>query len=200
MKPWYNAATIVTLMRLALLPVIAVFFIWDFFPQARLVAMILFIVAALTDFIDGWIARRFNMVTDLGKLLDPIADKLLTFLGFLLIFSSPDLLGVLFPVWFAVTVFFIATMRDFLLNMYRQLAGLRGKVMAADWSSKIKSTVQYIGISLAMFSAWYDPSATWAHISVLVLLSLATVLTLISLASHTRHFIRLDKNPPSYPK
>ena len=180
-----NPANLVTFMRLALLPVIAALYLLDF----KLIAMILFVVAALTDFVDGWIARKFNLVSDLGKLLDPIADKLLTFLGFLLIFSDITILGVLYPIWFAVGVFFIATLRDFILNMYRQLAGLKGKVMAADWSSKIKSTVQYIGIALAMFYAWQMPSGNTLRIIVIVLLSLATVLTLISLASHTRHYI-----------
>jgi len=190
--PWYNVANLISFLRLAMLPVIAVFYIGDFFPSAKLVAMILFITAAMTDWFDGFIARRFKLTTDLGKLLDPIADKLLTFLGFALIFSDVALLGTLYPVWFAVMVFFIATARDFMLNMYRQLAGLRGKVMAADWSSKIKSTVQYIGISLAMFYA-YQPE-NWSRITTIVLLSLATALTLISLASHTRHFIKIQKS------
>ena len=160
-------------------------------------AVTLFVVAFLTDFLDGWVARRFNQVTDLGKLLDPIADKLLTFLGFALIFTDMTLLGTLYPVWFAFGVFFVATMRDFILNLYRQLASARGTVMAADWTSKIKSTVQYIGITAAMVYAYILPSGDveqGLRIAVLSVLSLATVLTLISLASHTRHYMKI-KNP-----
>ena len=153
---WCNAANIITFMRFVFMPLIIVFYL---LPDTaggygKLIAMILFAVAAFTDFLDGFIARRFNMVTDLGKLLDPIADKTLTFLGFLLIFTDVSLIGTLYPVWFAIVIFFIATLRDYITNALRQMAALKNKVMAADWAAKIKSTFQYIGISLAMFYAF----------------------------------------------
>ena len=155
--PWYNAANIVTFARFAFMPIIAVFYLLPdgcLGGYGKLVALVLFVIAAATDFLDGWIARRFNLVTDMGKLLDPIADKTLTFLGFLLIFTDVALLGTLYPVWFAVVVFFVITLRDNLINAVRQLSALKGTAVAAGWVAKWKSTFHYIGISLAMFYAF----------------------------------------------
>ena len=187
---WLNPATIITLTRLVLLPVIAVLYLGDFFPTAKLIAMILFVVAALTDFFDGWVARKFNMVTDLGKILDPIVDKALTFLGFVLIFTDGALLGVLFPVWFVVMVFFIATVRDYYTNMLKQLAAKHsGKAMAADWYAKIKSSVQFVGIAVSMFYAYRVINGL--NIVAIIFLSLATLLSLLSAISYTRTYFKI---------
>lgn len=186
-----NTATAITLSRLALLPVIAVLYIGNFYATARLDAMILFLVAAITDFIDGWIARRFNMVTEFGKILDPIVDKALTFLGFVLIFTDPTLLGNLFPVWFVVVVFFVAVVRDYYTNMLKQLVAKNsGKALAADWFAKIKSSIQFIGIALAMLYAW-RVLFNGLDIIILAFLSLATVLSLLSALSYTRTFLKV---------
>ena len=195
-KGGLNAATFVTLVRIALMPLI-IFFYLSSFDGGKLIALILFVFAAATDFLDGWIARRFNQVTDMGKLLDPIADKLLTFLGFLLIFSDVTLLGTLYPIWVAISVFFIATARDYVINAVRKLAALKNKVLAATWHGKVKSAVQYVAISLAMFYAYYlnfmevgDAFEVGLRISVWVGLGLATLLTVFSGASFILQYRR----------
>jgi len=211
-KSKITVANWVTFMRFACMPLIVFFyFSTDFIPSGKLIAMILFLVAALTDFVDGWIARRFNQVTDLGKLLDPIADKLLTFLGFVLIFTDVMLLGMLFPIWFAVVVFFLATLRDYITNILRQLAALKGKVMAADWYAKIKSTVQYVAIALAMFYAYYcvnccggvacgttaEAVIRWITVS---LLGISALLSIASGISYIMTYAKIAKSNPTPPQ
>jgi len=206
-KRGLTVATYVTLMRFALMPVIVFFyFSTEFIACGKLVAMILFLVAALTDFVDGWIARKFNQVTNLGKLLDPIADKLLTFLGFVLIFTDITLIGTLYPVWFAFIVFFIATLRDYITNLLRQLAATKNHVMAADWYAKIKSTVQYVGIALAMFYAYYyyavcciscgGTGETVLRCVVMSILGLSAILSVLSGLSYIKTYIKISQSNP----
>lgn len=166
-----TTATKITIVRLALLPVIMFFYLAGnifpdsefFFLWGKLIALITFVIASATDFLDGYIARKYNQVSDLGKLLDPIADKLLTTLGLVLIVTDPYVLagsgwwatsgGGMFPIWFAVSVIMIALSRDFIVSFVRQIAAEKGIVYAANWSGKIKTTVQLIGIILVMFYA-----------------------------------------------
>ena len=219
-----NPANIITLTRFAFMPLIVFFyFSTDFFTYGKLVALVLFVIAYLTDFLDGFVARKYNLVTDLGKLLDPIADKLLTFLGFALIFTDTTLLGTLFPVWFAFLIFFVSTLRDYVINMLRQMIALRGQALAANSFSKIKSSVQYMAITLAMlyaffyaftiaYGSWfYPPTAgqvvtsdghffrygecfeTFLRASVLGLLSLSAILSIVSGAIYTRAYVKLKR-------
>jgi len=204
-KQKLTVATYVTFSRFALMPIIAFFyFSTEFIAYGKLIAMILFITAALTDFVDGFIARKFNQVSDLGKLLDPIADKLLTFMGFLLVFSDVTLIGdfgsTLYPIWFAFGVFFIATLRDYITNILRQLCALKNHVLAADWYSKIKSTVQYIGISFAMFYAFAMMNLDFTgafeitiKVFAISLLSLSAILSIMSGISYIRTYAKLSK-------
>ena len=204
-KPRLNTATMVTLLRFALIPVIVVFYFlgtFDVLGYGKLVAMILFIVAAFTDFVDGWIARKFNQITDLGKLLDPIADKTLTFVGFLLVFSDVALLGTLYPIWFAFIIFFIATFRDYITNALRQFAALKNHVIAADIYAKIKSFLQFIGISLAMFYAFYiiglGNGGTFEVVlrwSAWVFLGSSAILSTMSGISYITQYVKLVKTP-----
>ena len=207
-KSWLNAAMCVTLSRFALIPIIVFFYFSTSFIEAgKLIAMILFIIAALTDLVDGWIARKFNQITDLGKLLDPIADKTLTFVGFLLVFSDVTLLGVLYPIWFAFIVFFIATFRDFITNALRQFAALKNHVIAADIFAKIKSFLQFIGISLAMFYAFYIVGlgnggafetvlkwGTW------IFLATSAILSIMSGISYVTQYVKLSRTPSPKPQ
>ena len=204
-----NVANIITLSRFALMPLIAFFyFSSSFILYGKLVALVLFVVAATTDFIDGWVARRFNQITDLGKLLDPIADKLLTFLGFLLIFSDITILGVLYPIWFAFLIFFIATLRDYVVNVLRQLAALKNKAMAADWYAKVKSSVQYVGISLAMLYAYLlhatdllESSVTEPILrySVWAILGLSVLLSIFSGNSYIKTYRKICREHATHP-
>ena len=161
-----NLPNKITLARILMIPLIVFFYLADFIPYARLVATILFVVACLTDFLDGKIARKYNMVTDLGKFFDAIADKCLIMTGLVLIVcggingNAP----VVYPTWAGVICVVLILMREFIVSALRQIAAAKGKVLAADMGGKIKATVQYIVVSLFMALAFYltdiDPMIT----------------------------------------
>ena len=102
----------------------------------------LFIVASITDFVDGYIARKYSMVTDLGKMLDAIADKVLVN-SVLIILATSGFIHPLIPV--------IIVCRDTFVNTIKMIAGNKGKVVAAIKSGKLKTICMMIGISLTLF-------------------------------------------------
>jgi len=118
------------------------------FPYHYAVSLVLFIAASLTDAIDGHMARKYNMVTDFGKFMDPLADKMLTtsaYLGFMFIYG-----GTRFG-WHIVVITFIVLFREFAVSSIRLVevtAG--GKVVAANMWGKCKTVSQMVGIVLAL--------------------------------------------------
>jgi len=143
-----NLPNKITISRMALIPIIIVLFLIESIPYGKLIATILFVIAATTDFLDGYIARKYNMVTDTGKFLDPIADKVLVMSGLLLIFKNP-----IVPIEYLILTAIIIIIRDQLVNSLRQVGVNKGVVIAAAWSGKIKTTIQDIAIILIMFYA-----------------------------------------------
>lgn len=99
------------------------------------VALVTFVVAAITDFLDGYLARKLNLVTSLGKLLDPIADKVLTASAFIFLAAHPQKFC---PAWVVAVIL----AREFLVTGLRQIAVEKGRVIAADWSGKWKTGFQ----------------------------------------------------------
>lgn len=111
-------------------------------PIGYVVGLVAFILAAISDFLDGYLARKFNLVTAFGKLMDPLADKILTSSAFLFL-AVRDLC----PVWVAIVIL----TREFLVTGLRQIAVEQGKVIAADWSGKWKTTFQLTFCITALF-------------------------------------------------
>jgi CDP-diacylglycerol--glycerol-3-phosphate 3-phosphatidyltransferase len=113
-----------------------------------LISLVLFIAASLTDMIDGKMARKYNMVTDFGKFMDPLADKMLTtsaYLGFMFIYG-----GTKFA-WHIVVITFIVLFREFAVSSIRLVAVTAGgKVVAANMWGKCKTVSQMAGIILAL--------------------------------------------------
>ena len=190
-----NTPNKITLSRLLLIPLIVFFYLASFIPYARLVAAILFVIAALTDFVDGRIARKTNQVTDLGKFFDAIADKVLTMTGFILIIAVPitGTAPVVWPSWLGVVCVVVMLAREFIISALRQLAASKGKVLAADMSGKIKATLQFVSIVLYMFYAFFltdiAPNLSTSVVEtatgiigliLMIVLALATVLTVYS--------------------
>ena len=136
----------ITLIRIFLIPLVLFFYLTSFFPATKLVALGIFIVACCTDFIDGYIARKYNMVTDLGKFLDPIADKLIATVGVLLIICS----SVFAHPW-GIILAVVMFARDFIVNFLRQIAATKNIVIAADKLGKLKTVVLNIFIPIFMF-------------------------------------------------
>lgn len=107
-----------------------------------LIAGIIFVLASLTDFLDGFIARKYNLVTDFGKLLDAIADKVLVN-SVLIILASQGFIHPIIPV--------VIIIRDSIVNSIKMLAASKGKVVAAIKSGKIKTICLMVGVSLTLF-------------------------------------------------
>ena len=107
-----------------------------------IIAGILFIVASITDFLDGKIARKYNLVTDLGKMLDSIADKILVN-SVLIILASSGFISPIIPV--------VIIVRDSIVNSIKMIAGNKGNVVAAIYTGKIKAACLMIGIVLTLF-------------------------------------------------
>ena len=144
-----NLPNKLSILRIVLVPLMMFFYLADFIPYCnKIIAVVLFIVAALTDLFDGKIARKRNQVTDLGKLLDPLADKMLYTCAFFLIIA--DRASALDPIWgvIALSILFI---RDSLVNGIRQVAASKGVVVAAAKSGKLKALLTDIYIPMFMF-------------------------------------------------
>ena len=134
-----------------------------------IVAGILFIIASVTDFLDGHIARKYGMVTDFGKLVDAIADKVLVN-SVLIILSGQGFIHPIIPV--------VIILRDTVVNSIKMLAASKGKVVAAIKLGKVKTACLMVGITLTLF--YNLPFELW-NISVSkVLLLIATILSIIS--------------------
>jgi CDP-diacylglycerol--glycerol-3-phosphate 3-phosphatidyltransferase len=156
----WTLPNILTLCRIALTPVIALLpFINGYIP--KLIAFVVFLAAAISDFYDGRLARERDEITDLGKLLDPIADKLLLFASLVPIWWITNYrmqeYGIPwwgnFPLWVAL----ILVGRELLMTAFRQMAKRKGVVIAAGGAGKIKTIFQdiFIGAMIAWF-AWKD--------------------------------------------
>lgn len=150
-----NLPNKITLIRIALLPLILFFFLASFIPFGKLIAFILFLIACITDLLDGYIARKYNLVTDFGIFLDPIADKLLASTGLLLILVD----GVIPPVY-GVIFFFVMLQRDYVVTGLRQIAQLKGKIIMADKVAKIKANFLYFTLNISMFFAFLKTIVT----------------------------------------
>jgi CDP-diacylglycerol--glycerol-3-phosphate 3-phosphatidyltransferase len=117
-------------------------------------ALLIFVIAAVTDWLDGMIARRQNIITNFGKLFDPLADKLLTMAAFV---AFVELVGPngkpIFPAWAIIVIL----AREFLVTGLRSLGASYGKVIYADKWGKQKTIIQLVGIGLILLSlCWYD--------------------------------------------
>lgn len=107
------------------------------FPTATVVALVLFCVASFTDFLDGYVARKYNQVTDFGKFVDPLADKLLVSSALILFAEQGAMAG-----WMVCVIL----ARELIITSLRVVAANKGRVLAATWTGKVKTCVQIGGI------------------------------------------------------
>lgn len=135
----------------------------------QLIAGVLFIIASLTDFLDGYIARKYNLITDFGKLMDAIADKMLVNSVLIILI----LIGSVHPI---IPVIIIT--RDTFVDAIKMLAASKGKVVAAIKSGKLKTVCLMLGVTLTLF--YNMPFELWNLQVADFLLALATVMSLIS--------------------
>ena len=178
-----NLPNKLTMLRIILIPFMMFFYLASFIPFGigKIVALVIFIVAALTDLLDGKIARKHNLVTDLGKFLDPIADKLLTSAVLFMLIVD----GTIPAPWGVIAVTIIIA-REFMVSALRLIAASKGKVLAADIWGKTKTFVQMIALPILMLIPFLVEIAavSWLVLTVQILgwvaIGVATILTVVS--------------------
>ncbi|MBQ6375842.1 CDP-diacylglycerol--glycerol-3-phosphate 3-phosphatidyltransferase [Candidatus Saccharibacteria bacterium] len=174
-KSTLNGPTILTIVRIVLVAPLMISIFMDSVP-AKIVAIVCFAVASLTDFVDGKWARKRGLVTELGKFLDPLADKMLVNLTFLALV----VLGQV-PVW----VFGIILMRDFIVDGLRMLAASRKVTIAASKFGKLKTLTQMVTIILIMVNMIVENEALGVVND--ILLYIVVALTVYSGADYLVH-------------
>lgn len=184
--PNFNIANVLTVIRLLLIPV----FIWMMLTPgttARWVAFGVFVVASLTDKLDGTLARKLNLVTDFGKLADPIADKSLVLAAFILIALQPGL-------WWMWIVTVLVFVREIGITLMR-LAMVKIAVMPASRGGKLK-TVSQMALILLLLVPWAGlVPAAWpvVHIVAIVLAIFVVGITLGTGLDYVRQAVRLSR-------
>ena len=136
-----NLANKLTMLRIFLVPIFLIFISIEVVPYGTIIATLIFIIASLTDQLDGYIARSRNQVTTFGKFMDPLADKLLVTSALI---SLVELR--LIPSYAAI----IIIAREFAVSGLRTIAASEGKIIAASWWGKIKTVTQIIAILLLL--------------------------------------------------
>ena len=186
----WNLANVLTVLRIALVP----FFAWALLADGghtttgRLIATALFVVAAATDRLDGWLARRSGQVTDLGKLLDPIADKVLIGTALVLLSWLGDL-----PWWVTVIILVrelgITAMRFFLL---------RYVVLPASRGGKLKTVLQSVAIGLYLLPL--DALPSFVSVAAVIFMGAALVVTVVTGLDYARTGLQIKRaasRPPA---
>lgn len=177
-----NLPNKLTILRVIMIPLVMCFYMIEAIPYGKIVALILFVLAAITDFLDGYIARKYNLVTDFGKFLDPIADKLLV--ASVLFMIAID--GTIPNPWGVIVVTIIMS-RELIIDAFRLIASTKGIVLAADIWGKAKTMVQCWTMPLCILLAFFEQCTNVGGAGLLtyqiicyVLIGLSTVLTVIS--------------------
>ena len=181
-----NLPNKLSLLRIFLIPVMIFFYLADFVPYGKIIAIRVFIIAAFTDFLDGKIARKYNLVTNLGKLLDPIADKLLVISALLLVVIDNT---IIHP--YGVIIAIIIIGRELLISAFRQIAASQNVVMAADMFGKVKTFTQDIALPILFLLSFLTYNIVANETFVLVVkivayvgIGLATLFTVLSGANY----------------
>lgn len=175
----------ITLIRIFLVPFMIFFYLADFIPYGKLIAVIIFAVAAITDFIDGKLARKTGQVTDLGKFLDPIADKLLI-VGALVLVITDAMVIANWAVWAGIIAIIILA-REFMVTGLRQVAASKNIIISADNWGKYKAFIQDLALPAFMLLSFFNQYeiltgsglSAFAYVC-FVLIITATILTIIS--------------------
>ena len=165
-----NTPNKLTLLRVIMIPFFVVFMLADLGSWARWVALAIFVIASMTDWLDGYLARRDNLVTNFGKFMDPLADKLLVCSAMICLIELGSI-----PSWVVI----IIIGREFVISGFRLIASDNGIVIAANYWGKLKTVCQMVMIIvlIANLGGFFDVLE-----QILIYASLA--LTVISLATY----------------
>ncbi len=175
MKQLMTWPNILTGLRFVMIPVLVVLLMLEQTTRIAFWAWFVFALAAFTDWLDGYLARKFDSETVFGKLMDPLADKLLVTAGLLMLIP----LGRI-PAW----VCLIIISREIFITGIRGLAASTGTVVAADNLGKLKSNFQYYGVGLLIFPLGLLP-IPYQHEGAMVLIYISVVLSIWSAVNYT---------------
>lgn len=165
-----NLPNKLTIFRVILIPFFVFFMMWPVAgDMSKWIALAIFVIASLTDLLDGKIARKYNLITDFGKFMDPLADKMLVISAMICLVA----LGKI-PAWIVV----IIVCREFIISGFRLVAAEKGTVIAASYWGKFKTTFQMIMVILMI--------ADLPTLSILtqIIMWIALLLTVISLVDY----------------
>ncbi len=192
-----NFPNVLVLIRIALVPVVVILLMlpsmgiqvttvtgWNIYIT-DIIAGLLFITASITDWLDGWYARRYNQITTFGKLFDPLADKILVNTT-LILFSARGFLPIIF------TIIFIC--RDILVDGLRMMLASNNVVLAADKLGKLKTVFQMLGLSLLYF-VHIQPETffnvfNWTNIEMVLLIIPMLIALTFSVISGVNYFVK----------
>ena len=173
-----NLPNKLTLLRVVMIPIFVVLLLYKGGQDhgLRIAALLVFCLASLTDFLDGQIARRQHLVTDFGKFMDPLADKLLVCSALICLIELNQL-----PAWYVI----IIIAREFIISGFRLVAADNGIVIAASWWGKFKTTFQMLTVILLIINIPALKTVTD------IMAIIALLLTIISLIDYMAKNIRV---------
>ena len=177
-----TTASKITLIRVLLIPAfLVVFLLSPAYPWLKWLALAIFIIASLTDYVDGHIARKYNQVSDFGKFLDPLADKLLV-IAAMCVFCQWGLM----PAWALV----IVLTREFAVTGLRLIAVGKGRVIAAGWSGKVKTFTTMVALCIwIVFHEW-----PWLNWIIILAIVLPTIYSGVEYFIQNRDVLAIDQN------
>lgn len=165
-----NVPNMLTILRVIMIPFFVIFMLLDITGYDKYIALAIFVIASLTDTLDGYLARKNNQVTNFGKFMDPLADKLLVSAAMICLIDTGKLAS-----WIVIVII----SREFIISGFRLVASDNGIVIAASWWGKIKTVTQMVMIIFLIA----DFGGVFATIEI-VLVYLALILTVISLIDY----------------
>ena len=179
-----NLPNRLTVFRILLIPVFIVLYFVEF-EGHTLAAALVYLVACCTDFFDGYLARKNNLVTNFGKFIDPIADKMLIACSLIAVCVTEPIVEPAFAYTIAIAVCTMLILsRELMISVFRTVAADKGVVLAADMIGKLKTLVQMMALFALLpvtdFVVWNELAGIVFFYGGFILLSLATLLTVIS--------------------
>lgn len=175
-----NLPNKLTILRVVLIPFFVFFLLTDFVPYSNIIATVLFCLASITDLLDGKIARKYNLVTNFGKFMDPLADKMLVSSAFICLVANQKIAA-----WIVIVIIG----REFIISGFRLIASDNGVVIAASYWGKFKTTFQMFAIILLCL----DLKFPYVNIVENVLVYIALILTIVSLCDYIAKNINILK-------
>lgn len=187
-----NLPNKLSLARIIVIPFIVLFYMLaPIFVWGKLIAFVLFVFGVYTDYLDGHIARKYNLITNLGKFLDSIADKMLTVVSFILVVMDGT---ILHP--YGEIALIIIVCREFIVSALRQMGAVKNVVIAADMWGKIKANFQFFTIMFFMLYGFLISVLTFPYVLNLICIIVGYTLlavTVISTILSGIHYIVKNK-------